>query len=66
MPLNHFLRDQRGAVMVEVAILLSLTAGVGAGRDRLFIAVLPVECCGQGGADWGQTCRGLGPCGVGP
>jgi Flp pilus assembly pilin Flp len=25
MPLNHFLRDQRGAVMVEVTILLSLT-----------------------------------------
>jgi Flp pilus assembly pilin Flp len=25
MPLNHFLRDQRGAVMVEVAIMLSLT-----------------------------------------
>src|SRR5260370_6236050 len=25
MPLNHFLRDQRGAVMVEVTIMLSLT-----------------------------------------
>ena len=25
MPLNHFLRDQRGAVMVEVAIMLSIT-----------------------------------------
>ena len=25
MPLNHFLRDQRGAVMVEVTIILSLT-----------------------------------------
>src|SRR5215472_9551399 len=39
--------------------------GVGAGRARFLIAVLPVECCGQGGADWGQTCRSLGPCGVG-
>jgi Flp pilus assembly pilin Flp len=25
MPLNHFLRDQRGAVMVEVTIMLSIT-----------------------------------------
>jgi Flp pilus assembly protein TadG len=25
MPLNHLLRDQRGAVMVEVTIMLSLT-----------------------------------------
>ena len=66
MSAKYFLRDQQGSVLVEVTIMLSVTLVLVLGAIDFLLLFLPVECGSQGRPDWGQTCRGLRPCGVGP
>ena len=66
MSAKYFLRDQRGSVLVEVTIMLSITLILVFGAIDFLLLFYQWKRCSQIRPDWGETCRGLGPCGVGP